>query len=182
MAKTSGLGDNFYVGGYDLSGDINSLSKISGTLATIDVTAINESGMERLGGKRDGAVDFTAYFNPTGAHPVLSALPTSDVQASYRRGTVLGNPAAEIVARQLNYDPTRGADGALTVACSLSGDGFGLEWGIQLTPGCAPTPRPPTAPASTRPTGWRHPLYRRPGPRRRTRRRYRSRSSSAAAR
>ncbi|MDH6116912.1 hypothetical protein ABH930_000331 [Kitasatospora sp. GAS204A] len=135
MAKTSGLGDNFYVGGYDLSGDINSLSKISGTLATIDVTAINESGMERLGGKRDGAVDFTAYFNPTGAHPVLSALPTSDVQASYRRGTVLGNPAAEIVARQLNYDPTRGADGALTVACSLSGDGFGLEWGIQLTPG-----------------------------------------------
>jgi hypothetical protein len=29
MAKTSGLGDNFYLDGYDLSGDTNSLSKIS---------------------------------------------------------------------------------------------------------------------------------------------------------
>jgi hypothetical protein len=135
MAKTSGLGDNYYLGGYDLSGDINSLSKISGMVATLDVTAINESAMERLGGKRDGAIDFTSYFNPTGAHPVLSALPTTDVQASYRRGTVLGNPAAEFVAKQIDYNPTRGADGSLTCAVSLQGDGFGLEWGVQLTAG-----------------------------------------------
>jgi hypothetical protein len=135
MAKTSGLGDAFYLGGYDLSGDINSLQKISGTLATLDVTSINDSAMERLGGKRDGAVDFTAYFNPTGAHPVLSALPTADVQASYRRGTVLGNPAAEIVARQIDYNGTRGTDGSYTFQVGLQGDGFGLEWGVQLTPG-----------------------------------------------
>lgn len=135
MSKQSGLGDNFYVGGYDLSGDINSLSKISGTVATLDVTAINESAMERLGGKRDGLIDFVAYFNPTGAHPVLSALPTADVQASYRRGTALGNPAAEFIAKQIDYNPTRGADGALTVAVGLNGDGYGLEWGTQLTAG-----------------------------------------------
>lgn len=135
MAKSTGLGDNFYLGGFDLSGDINSLSKISGTLATLDVTAINESAMERLGGHRDGAMDFTAYFNPTGAHPVLAALPTADVQASYRRGTILGNPAAELIAKQVNYDPTRGTDGALTVACALSANSYGLEWGQQLTAG-----------------------------------------------
>lgn len=41
MAKVSGLGDQFWVAGNDLSGDTNSLSKISGSQATIDVTAIN---------------------------------------------------------------------------------------------------------------------------------------------
>jgi hypothetical protein len=135
MSKQSGLGDAFYVSGNDLSGDINSLQKISGTLATLDVTSIADSAMERLGGKRDGAIDFTSYFNPTNAHPVLSALPTGDVQASYRRSTVLGAPAAELVARQVSYDGTRGADGAYTFTCSLVGDGDGLEWGQQLTAG-----------------------------------------------
>lgn len=135
MTKTSGLGDNFYVGGNDLSGDINSLSKISGMLATLDVTDITESAMERLGGHRDAEVAFTAYWNPTRAHPVLSALPTADVQASYRRGTVLGNPAAEIVAKQTNYDGTRGNDGSYTFACTLKSNGYGLEWGQQLTAG-----------------------------------------------
>ena len=48
MAKTSGLGDNCYVGGYDLSGDIGSLGKISGSVATIDVTGINKSAFERI--------------------------------------------------------------------------------------------------------------------------------------
>jgi hypothetical protein len=135
MTKQSGLGDNFYVGGYDVSGDINSLGKISGTLATLDVTAINESAHERLGGKRDASMQFVTYWNPLGVHPVLSALPTADVQASYRRSTVLGAPAAEIVAKQINYDPTRQADGSFTFACTLDADGYGLEWGQQLTAG-----------------------------------------------
>jgi hypothetical protein len=135
MTKSSGLGDNFYVGGNDVSGDINSLGKISGTLATLDVTAITESAHERLGGKRDANIQFVSYWNPTGVHPVLSALPTADVQASYRRSTVLGAPAAEIVAKQVNYDGTRGNDGAYTFACTLDANGYGLEWGQQLTAG-----------------------------------------------
>jgi hypothetical protein len=135
MTKSSGLGDNFYVGGNDVSGDINSLGKISGTLATLTVTGIDKSAHERLGGHRDGAIDFVAYFNPSGVHPVLSALPTADVQASYRRSTVLGAPAAEIVAKQVNYDGTRQADGSYTFACALQANGYGLEWGQQLTAG-----------------------------------------------
>ena len=34
----------------------------------------------------------------------------------YTRGTTLGNPAACMVAKQINYDPTRAADGSLTIA------------------------------------------------------------------
>lgn len=135
MAKTTGLGDNYYLGGYDLSGDTNSLSKISGGPAPIDTTAINQSGYERLGGLRDGGIDFVSYFNPTGAHVALSPLPTADVICSYFRGTAIGNPAACYVAKQVNYDPTRGQDGSLTFAVATQANGFGLEWGEQLTAG-----------------------------------------------
>jgi hypothetical protein len=137
MAKQSGMGDNCYVGGYDLSGDVGSLSKISGSLAPLDVTAINKFAFERIGGLRDGGIDFSAFFNPSAnqAHPVLSALPTSDVVVSYYRGTTLGNAAASLVAKQINYDGTRAADGGFTFALSSQANGFGLEWGDQVTAG-----------------------------------------------
>lgn len=135
MSKTTGLGAAFYIGGNDVSGDINSLSKISGTVATLDGTDITQSGNARLFGHRDGEIDFTAYFDPASAHPVLAALPTTDTQASYRHTTVLGAPVAELRGVQVNYDPTRGNDGSLMFAVQVQGDGFGLEWGQQLTPG-----------------------------------------------
>lgn len=136
MPKTSGLGDNFYLGGYDLSGDTNSLSKVNGgTAAQQDVTDITQSGVARLGLLRDGGIDFVAYHDPPGAHIPLSALPTTDVVASYFRGTAIGNPAASCNSKQINYDPTRGQDGSLTFAVSCMANSFGLEWGNQLTAG-----------------------------------------------
>jgi hypothetical protein len=137
--KTSGLGDNLYLGGYDLSGDVQSLSKISGGPAPLDVTSINESAYERIGGLRSGSIDMTTFFNPgvaaNAAHTVLSALPTGDVTLTYARGTTLGNPAACMVARQLNYDGTRATGGMFTFAVAAQNDGFGLEWGTLLTAG-----------------------------------------------
>jgi hypothetical protein len=137
MAKTSGLGDNFYVGGYDLSGDTASLSKISGGPVALDVTSINDSAYERLGGLRSGEIVWTSYFNPTAGqeHAVLSVLPTADVILTYARGTTLGNPAACLVAKQVNYDPTRANTGMLTEAVTAQSNGFGIEWGVQLTAG-----------------------------------------------
>jgi hypothetical protein len=136
MAKQGGLGDHLSVAGYDLSGDIGSLQKISGGPAAMDVTAINVAGHERIGGLRDGGIDFTAFFNPTTAraHPRLAALPTADQIVTYHRGAALGGQAASLVGKQINYDGTRGADGALTFAVSAQANGFGLEWGTQLTP------------------------------------------------
>src|SRR5262249_53522441 len=116
MAKTSGLGDNAYIDGTDLSGDTASLGSIHGGPAAIDVTGINKSAYERLGGLRDGGISWVSYFSPTGAPPKLSALPTADVVVSYFRGTAVGNPAASVNAKQVNYDPTRGQDGSYTFA------------------------------------------------------------------
>lgn len=137
MAKTTGLGDNFYISGYNLSGDINSLGTISTPRSTLDVTGIDKSAYERLLGERDGQLAFTSFFNPAAgqAHPVLSALPTADVVASYFRGTVLGNPAFSLVGKQIDYAPTRGNDGALTVDVSAQANAYGADWGQMLTAG-----------------------------------------------
>src|SRR5258708_695554 len=133
MAKQAGLGDQFLVDGTDLSGDTASLGRIGGGPAPIDVTGINKSAYERLGGNRDGGISWVSWFNPTNAHPKLSALPTVDVQASYFRGTALLNPAASQISKQVNYDPTRGQDGSVTFAVDALANGLGLEWGRNLT-------------------------------------------------
>jgi hypothetical protein len=137
MAKSSGLGDNLYIGGYDLSGDIGSLSKISGGNKPIEVTGINKSAFERIGGQRDGGLSWSAFFNTAlgQAHPVLSALPTADEVVTYCRGTALGDPAACTVAKQLNYDGNRTNSGEFTFAVDAEANGYGLGWGRQLTAG-----------------------------------------------
>lgn len=137
MAKTTGLGDAFYIGGFDIGGDTNSLSKISGGPAALDVTDITQSAYSRLGGLRDGGVDFVVYHDPAAGaeHAALSTLPTADVIATYFRGTAVGNPAASMVSKQVNYDPTRSNAGDLSFAVSCMSNADGLEWGLQLTPG-----------------------------------------------
>lgn len=137
MAKQSGLGDNLYVAGFDLSGDIGSLSGISTPRGVTDVTGIDKSAFERRLLGRDGNLEFSSWFNPTAAaaHDRLGDLPTTDQILTYCRGTTLGNPAAAMVAKQINYDGTRAADGALSFAVAAQANGFGLEWGRQLTAG-----------------------------------------------
>lgn len=137
MAKQSGLGDALYLTGFDLSGDIGSLGRVAGGPSTQDVTGIDKSAMERIGGLRDGGIDFTAYFNKAAGqeHLRLSTLPTTDVVVTYCRGTTLGNPAAALVAKQINYDGTRSDDGSFTFTVQAQANAFGLEWGRQLTAG-----------------------------------------------
>jgi hypothetical protein len=139
MTKSTGLGDNFYLGGYNLSGDVGSLGTIGGGNAPLEVTGIDKSGYERLGGQRTGTIEFTAYHNDAALaeYPALSTLLTSSRQAMYFRGTVLGNAAAACIGKQVNYDWTRGADGSLTKAIQVQSDGYGLEWGLQLSAGIA---------------------------------------------
>lgn len=207
-SKSSGLGDNFYIGGYDLSGDVNSIGQLGGGPALLDVTAINQFANSRIGGLRSADWQFVSIFDAAAAvsspgfpttgspvvstyanpvlvnitggtvtnvtingstvgtgdgtyklpafgtitvtftgtpawtwtkigaeHDALSSLPTADVIASYFRGAALQNPAAGIVAKQLNMDPTRDNTGNLTVAVELQSNAFGMEWGEQLTAG-----------------------------------------------
>lgn len=138
MSKQSGLGDRLLLQGHNLSGDTNSPT-LSSPQATQVVTGIDKLAFERLGLVRDGALAWTAFFNPgigaDDAHGVLSALPTADVHCMYLHTVTLGRPAACLVAKQIGYDGTRGDDGSFTFALSAQANGYGLEWGQQLTPG-----------------------------------------------
>ncbi|NUS26932.1 MAG: hypothetical protein HOV92_22270 [Streptomyces sp.] len=139
MAKTGGLGDNLYIAGFNASGDIQQLGSISGGPTLLNMTGIDKSAYERQGGLRSGQIEFTAFHNHvaagTGTHEKLAALPTADVILTYCRGTTLGDPAASLVAKQVNYDGTRADDGMLTFAVSAQSNGYGIEWGQQLTAG-----------------------------------------------
>jgi hypothetical protein len=137
VAKQSGLGDNFYIGGYNISGDVGSLGNISGGPALREMTGIDKLAMERDTLQRSGQIEFSAFFNDAALaeHPALSTLPTTDRIATYCRGTTLGNQAACLTAKQINYDPTRTADGNLTETVQTQSNSYGLEWGRLLTAG-----------------------------------------------
>lgn len=154
MAKQSGLGDNFYVGGYDVSLDVASLDQVSGGPALLDVTGIKQSANARIGGLRNGDLQFTSYLDITQGSPPywvdnLHTLPRTDVIAMYFRGTTLQNPAMCINGKQINYDPTRDNTGGLTLRTEIQSDGFGLEWGEMLTAGLRTDTVATTGPAIT---------------------------------
>jgi hypothetical protein len=136
MTISNGLGQAFYYGGYDLSGDTGSADDIGGGLVgTQDTTPINMSAYRRKGLLRDGRVSWGSFFNKaTGqAHERLGALPTADRHLMWATGAAIGDPAACLVGKQINYDFTRPQDGSLTIAVNAQGNVFGLEWCDLLT-------------------------------------------------
>lgn len=138
MSITNGLGQAFYLSGYDLSADTGSADDIGGGLVgTQDITAITMSAYRRIGLLRNGRISWTAFFNKAAnqAHPRLSALPTADQHLMWDTDGAIGAPAACLVAKQINYDTTRGQDGSLTNAVNAQGNAYGLEWCDLLTAG-----------------------------------------------
>ena len=137
--KTSGLGDRFYVAGFDLSGDTNSIARIGGGNTPLIMTDITQSGQARQGGLLGGEINWTSYFdsNAGQAHPALSVLPrTSTIVSYFHQPTAVGAHCASMVAKQIGYDPTRANTGMLTFGvASQNSDGYPLEWGLGLTAG-----------------------------------------------
>jgi hypothetical protein len=139
MTAQSGLGDNFWVDGLDVSGDIGSLGAIACPMTVQDTTPISMSAMRRIGLLHDGRIDYTAFWNPgvaaNDAHLVHKTLPTANRAMQYCRGTTLGAPAASMIGKQITYDGNRPGDGSFTLGINALANGFGLEWGQQLTAG-----------------------------------------------
>ncbi len=137
MTKSTGLGAALWVDEFILSNDIQSVD-VSGGPAALDVTGIDKSAHERLGGLRDGSLSCTAFMNDTAgqAHPVLSALPTTDTILTYaHRSAAVGDAAASIIGKQVGYDGTRSADGMLTFSVDAQSSQEGVTWGKLGTAG-----------------------------------------------
>jgi hypothetical protein len=137
MAKKTGLGNQLYVGGYDLSGDVGAITALASPRPTLEVTSINKSAVERLMRRGDGVVEFNTWFDDAAnaEHDALKGLPTADAHVMYAHGTTLGDVAAGLVAKQLNYDWTRNQDGSLQGTVRCEANASVLEWGKTLTAG-----------------------------------------------
>lgn len=137
MTKRSGLGQQLYVGGYDLSGDANALNNVSGGPALLDFTGIDKSSPERLPGQRSGGLSVMTFFNTAAgkAHPVLKTLPRTDVVSIYGMSSTLGDDAFCMVAKQVNYDPNRAADGSFIFTTEMQSNSYGSEWCLLCTAG-----------------------------------------------
>jgi len=140
MAKQSGLGDNLYVDGYDLSGDVGAVQTLTQSQGQQDQTSLDKSAMERRGLLLDGKIAFNNFFNdeegyPAGAFTVLKQPPSADRIVTFCHKTTLGNPAACMVAKQSSYSLARAADGSILGTFDAEANGYGLVWGVQLTAG-----------------------------------------------
>lgn len=137
MAKEAGMGDQLYVGGFDLSGDAGAVQTIATRRALLDVTAINKSAMERISGLKDGEVSFNSWFDTATdqEHDALKGLVQTDRIVMYGHGSVVGNQIANLNAKQVDYKLERRADAALEATIQALGSGSPVEWGEMLTTG-----------------------------------------------
>jgi len=137
MAKKSGLGEQIFVHGYDLSGDVAAIDNAGSPRNLLDLTAINSSGTERLVGLSDGNLAVSSWFNDATEqeHAAFSGLVTTDRILTWALGATRGDVAACLVAKQLNYDASRGADGSLSFSVDSQADGISLDWCDTLTTG-----------------------------------------------
>jgi len=137
MAKKTGLGHNFFISGYDLSGDVSAIDNWSTPVESVDVTSISKSGIERLQGRVDLDASFSSFFNDASGqeHIALRNYPATDRNVSWTFGSAVGDVAVGAVAKQVDYPMTRGADGSLTTTVPMSGNGVIAEWGNLLSAG-----------------------------------------------
>jgi hypothetical protein len=136
VAKQAALSCSLLIDGIDLSGDTREVV-MRRPSSLLDVTAIDKSAIERIYGTVDGELSTVMFFNDAAGqeHVTLKLKPATDRIVTFLLGSTLGNMAAGIVAKQVNYDPTRGADGSLTEAVQCLGNGYGLDYCVQLTAG-----------------------------------------------
>lgn len=137
MAKRSGLAQQFYIGGYDLSGDVSAINNASSPRGVAEVTALNKSAIERVLLLSDGQLEFATWFDNAAlaAHAALSGLLTTDRGVMWAFGGSVGDVAGCLEAKQINYDWTRGADKSLAGVVACLGQGSELTWCVMLTSG-----------------------------------------------
>lgn len=138
MAKQSGIGDNLYVDGYDLSGDVGAIDSIEQSQGLFDVTAIDKGAIERLGLQRDASMAFNYYFNDVAgqSHPVLKTVPSTDRIICYYRGTSLGGNVFALVGKQTDNSFNREQDGSLLGSFTAEKSNGGDDgWCVSMTAG-----------------------------------------------
>lgn len=137
MAKKSGLGAQMYVGGYDLSNDTGSINNLGTPRGVLELTGMNKSAYERILTFRDGAINWSSFFNPSAgqSHLAYRGLPTADTGIIFAQSAAIGDHGAAMICKQINYDGNRANNGAFTFGLSAQANSFGIDFGQLLTAG-----------------------------------------------
>jgi hypothetical protein len=123
-----------YVGGFDLSGDTGAINTARMGRALQEDTGIDKSAMERICLLADGELSYNCFFNDATdkAHDAHKDLPITDRLMTWLTGLTLGDSVLCLLAKQIDYNWTRPADGSLLGTVQGLGSGFGLEDAILL--------------------------------------------------
>lgn len=132
MSKTSGLGwttfsiDNAGGTPVDVRNDCTNV-QFATPRAVQDVTGIDKSGNERILLLADGTLSGDFVFNPTGAHTVLSTIPSTSVIRTVSLGVSGKTLAMEMIGT--DYPLQRSNTGELTASVPFSlADGTVPTW------------------------------------------------------
>lgn len=138
MVKKSGLSQQFFIDGFDLSGDIGSIGALAFRMSPLEVPVLNQPGMVRIGGLKDGELSFNAWFNDAleRSHDAVKGFPTVDSIVLAVFGGAVGDAAVGLVSKRTDYQQVRGSDGSLelTITCLATG-GISLEDMVMLSAG-----------------------------------------------
>jgi hypothetical protein len=138
VAKKSGLGQNLYVDGFNVSGDALSW-ELSHENELLETTGIDKSAYERTLGLRGGTANVTSWFNDaTGQQfdAFKTPVAANGKLITVTTGTTLGDAAFAGIAHQGTFAGNRGDDGTFTFEVEASvRNGVPFEWGVQGTAG-----------------------------------------------
>lgn len=137
MAKQGGMGQGLFIGGYDLSGDIQKLDDVTCSSNMLPFTDITQSAQARELGERDAHLGATTYFDPAlnASHDILGNLPTTDVHVMYVLNQAIGGDAFAMIAKQPNYDGTRADDGSFLFKVDTMANGYAGDYVQMLSAG-----------------------------------------------
>src|SRR3972149_1535997 len=137
MTKSSGLGANLYVQGYDLSNDVGQIDALENGRDLLEMTGLDKSGHERLQGLQTGRIALTGLFNGAALqeHVALKLTPTTDVIGTVFKTAALQAVACSLTGKRTNYPVTRAADGAMGTGTEILSNSDQLNYGLALTVG-----------------------------------------------
>jgi len=138
MAKRSGLGQNLYVDGYNVSGDAMSW-ELNQENELLETTGIDKSAYERILGLRGGTVNVTSWFNDASGQQFDAfkvPVAANGKMVTVTTSTTLADPAVALIGHQGSFAGSRGDDGSFTFEVEASTmNGVPIQWGIQGTAG-----------------------------------------------
>src|SRR3972149_3755513 len=137
MTKSSGLGANLYVQGYDLSNDVGPTDGLEHGRDLLEMPGLDKSAHERLQGLQTGRIAFTGFFNDAALqeHVALKLIPTTDVIGTVFKTAALTAVAASLTGKRTSYPVTRAADGAMGTGTEILSNADQLNYGLALTAG-----------------------------------------------